>query len=318
MKINTLNLLFLILLLGCTPSQHSEETTTETPISDNYDYQLIDFTPYEENPVFAGTDTNTWDEQIRERGYILREGNTYYMWYTGYQGNDEVAKHLGYATSSDGLTWTRYSDNPIFDKSWVEDMIVVKHDSVYHMFAEGENDVAHRLTSTDRIHWEDHGSLDIRQTNGDPLTPGPYGTPTVWIEGDTWYLFYERNDLGIWLATSKDLEVWTNVQDEPVLEMGPEEYDKYGVAMNQVIKHDGLYYGYYHGTAFEDWSLWSTNLATSEDLIHWKKYEQNPIMEDDKSSGILVHDGEQYRLYTMHPEVSVHFSSGKAGEESSQ
>lgn len=42
-------------------------------------------------------------------------------------------------------------------------------------------------------------------------------------------------------------------------------------------------------------------------FIIWKKYGQNPIMEQNKSSGILVHDGEKYRLYTMRPEVAVHF-----------
>ena len=89
----------------------------------------------------------------------------------------------------------------------------------------GRNDVAHLLTSMDRVHWEEQGKLDIRTTLSKPLPPGPYGTPTVWIEGDTWYLFYERNDEGIWLATSKDRKVWTNVQDEPVIQMGPEPYD---------------------------------------------------------------------------------------------
>ena len=99
------------------------------------------------------------------------------------------------------------------------------------------------------------------------------------------------------------------MQDEPVINKGPELYDKYGVALNQVIKHNGKYYGYYHGTAFEDWSEWSTNVAVSTDLINWEKFKANPIMKENKSSGILVHDGSQYRLYTMHPEVCVHYSS---------
>ena len=99
------------------------------------------------------------------------------------------------------------------------------------------------------------------------------------------------------------------MQDEPVLHKGPESYDKYGVALNQVIKHNGMYYGYYHGTGVEDWSRWSTNVAVSRDLRNWKKYYANPIMKENKSSGILVYDGSQYRLYTMHPEVNVHFSS---------
>jgi hypothetical protein len=30
-----------------------------------------------------------------------------------------------------------------------------------------------------------------------------------------------------------------------------------------------------------------------------------PVSEN-KSSGIVVHDGERWRLYTMHPEVYLH------------
>jgi beta-1,2-mannobiose phosphorylase / 1,2-beta-oligomannan phosphorylase len=186
-------------------------------------------------------------------------------------------------------------------------MMVVRVDSLYYMFAEGKNDIAHWMTSKDRVHWSEHGPLDIRHVNNEKLSAGPYGTPTVWQENSLWYLFYERNDEGIWLATSADLKKWVNVQDEPVIRKGPETYDKFGLALNQIIKHDGLYYGYYHGTAFEDWHEWSTNVAASPDLIHWIKYPSNPIMGDNKSSGILVNDGLRYRLYTMHPQVAVHF-----------
>ena len=110
-----------------------------------------------------------------------------------------------------------------------------------------------------------------------------------------------------------DLKTWTNVQDEPVLHAGPEAYDRHGVAMNQVIRYKGRYYGYYHATAFPDWREWSTNVAVSDDLVHWKKYPANPIIGNNRSSGILVFDGELYRLYTMHPEVNLYFPSGMTG-----
>lgn len=267
---------------------------------------LVHFIPYKSNPVFSGTGSATWDSQIRERGYILREGSTWHMWYTGYTDINDT-KYLGYATSADGITWTRYKNNPVHSAGWVEDMCVVKSAGTYYMFAEGKGDTAHMLTSTDRIHWKEKGNLDIRRTNGAPIGKGPYGTPAVWKEKDTWYLFYERNDSGIWLATSKDLKTWTNVQDEPVLACGPGEYDKYAVAMNQVIKYKGLYYGYYHASAFKDWREWSTNVAVSKDLVHWRKYAYNPVIGNDKSSGIIVNDGTLYRLYTMHPEVNLYF-----------
>jgi predicted GH43/DUF377 family glycosyl hydrolase len=260
--------------------------------------------------VFAGTGGSGWDKQIRERGWIIRENNEWYLWYTGYTNIDSI-KYLGIATSHDGINWKRYNNNPIHNSSWVEDMCVIKSGSTYYMFAEGKGDTAHMLSSTDRIHWTEQGNLDIRLTNGNSISKGPYGTPTVLKEDGIWYLFYERDDLGIWLATSKDLKVWTNIQDEPVLRMGPETYDQYAVAMDQVIKYKGLYYGYYHASAFKDWHEWSSDVAVSKDLIHWKKYSRNPIVGNDKSSPVLVYDGRKYRLYTMHPEVNLYFSGNR-------
>jgi len=99
------------------------------------------------------------------------------------------------------------------------------------MFAEGKNDIAHRLSSRNGMHWTDHGSLDICKTDGTPIGPGPYGTPTAWFENGTWYLFYERGDQGGWLATSRDLKTWTNVKDDPVLARGPDSYDATAVAL---------------------------------------------------------------------------------------
>jgi len=268
--------------------------------------ELVHVVPYQKNPVFSGTDTTTWDRHIRERGWILNEDGEYHMWYTGYIKEDSE-KHLGYATSKDGLIWARYPSNPIYSSGWVEDVCVIKSGGTYYMFSEGRGDTAHLLTSTDRIHWAEQGNLDIRMMNGTPISPGPFGTPAVWKENDTWYLFYERNDLGIWLAVSKDLKVWTNVQDQPVIAMGPEAYDQFAVAMDQIIKYKGSYYGYYHASAYKDWREWSTNIAVSKDLVHWKKYPGNPVLKENKFSAIAVFDGKVHRLYAMHDKVTVHF-----------
>jgi predicted GH43/DUF377 family glycosyl hydrolase len=284
-----------------------QERDIPTANADEFPRELVEFTPYDGNPVFAGTGTDTWDRSIRERGYIVREADTYYLWYTGYRGARADSKSLGLATSRDGIHWTRSAANPVFKENWVEDMCVVKVDGLYTMFAEGRDDIAHQLTSTDRSTWHEQGALDIRQKDGHPISPGPYGTPTVWVENGTWYLFYERGDAGVWLATSTDRKVWTNVQDEPVIRPGPDRYDQEAVALDQVIKYQGRYYAFYHATARQPWKDWCTNVAVSSDLIHWRKYPRNPLLAGDKSSGIVVHDGTRFRLYTMHPDVQLYF-----------
>lgn len=272
--------------------------------------ELVAFTPLRAAPVFAGGGPGAWDEKIRERGWILREDGQWKMWYTGYNPARGKTMALGYATSPDGIAWTRHPGNPIHADHWVEDMMVVKHDGKYWMFAEGAADQAHLLVSDDGITWKRVGPLDVRKKNGQPIDPGPYGTPAAWFEDGVWRLFYERGDRGVWLATSKDMKVWTNVQDEPVIGVGPGEYDRDLVALNQIIKHRGRYYAYYHGSVKSGAGkgLWSTCVATSTDLLHWEKYAGNPLqpVAQNKSSGILVHDGEKFRLYTMHAAVHVH------------
>jgi beta-1,2-mannobiose phosphorylase / 1,2-beta-oligomannan phosphorylase len=270
-------------------------------------WRFVNWQPLADNPVFRGTASDTWDRKIRERGFIVVDRDrTYHLWYTGYAHDRPPTMSLGHATSRDGTHWQRDPSNPIFTDSWVEDMCVVPHDGQYEMFAEGKNDIAHRLSSADGLHWSEQGPLTIHKKNGEPIDPGPYGTPAAWFENGVWYLFYERGDNGVWLATSRDLKVWTNVQDDPVIAMGPEAYDRAAVAVNQIVKRDGFYYAFYHANSERPWKDWTICVARSPDLVHWQKYPGNPIIRNNCSSAVLVQTPEgKDRLYTMHPDVKV-------------
>ena len=126
----------------------------------------------------------TGTPRIRERGWILKDGDTWRLWYTGYDGTRDGKKMLGLATSPDGLRWTRHSANPIYRDRWVEDMQVIKHGDTYYMFSEGNDDQAQLLKSADGLAWERVGQLDVRLKNGEPIPPGPYGTPTAFFENE--------------------------------------------------------------------------------------------------------------------------------------
>jgi beta-1,2-mannobiose phosphorylase / 1,2-beta-oligomannan phosphorylase len=276
------------------------------PESDEFPSVLVKLMPYEKNPIFVARGPGHWDEKIRERGWVMREGNQWRMWYTGYQPSGQMK--LGYATSPDGITWQRYGDRPIYDERWVEDMMVVAHDGTYYMFAEGYQDRAQLLTSSDGIQWVYKWPLEIRRTNGEPISPGPYGTPTAWYADGHWWLLYERGDDAVWLAKSTDLRTWQHLQDEPVLQPGPGKYDSKKIAVNQLLSFHGRYYVYYHGLGDTNGN-WTTNIATSTDLRNWEKYEGNPLfpVETNKSSGFIVLDGNKARVYTMHSQVHLHF-----------
>lgn len=272
---------------------------------------LTRFTADEASPLFTGRPGH-WDAKIRERGWIVRDGSRWHLWYTGYDPNQQpLMMRLGYATSEDGLRWNRYADRPLIDNLWVEDMMVIRHNDQWLMFAEGKGDQAQLLTSRDGIHWDPKGSLDVRLTSGDPIPPGPFGTPTVYFENGVWNLFYERRDEGIWLARSTDLKKWTNVRDEPLIVPGPDAYDALMIAMNQVVLIDGKYVAVMHGTGTpQKPRQWCTTMAVSTDLVQWKKYSGNPLLPipENKSSGQLVFDGTRWRLYTMHDQIDLHWA----------
>ena len=97
------------------------------------------------------------------------------------------------------------------------------------------------------------------------------------------------------------------LRDEPVLVPGPESYDQRYIALNQVIRHKGRYYALYHGTGTAERPReWCIAIATSKNLLDWKKFPGNPLLRDNQSSGIFVHDGTDFRLYAMHKNVQVY------------
>ncbi len=282
----------------------------KTPPAAEFPLELVNWAPRPGNPVFTTAGPGQWDEKIRERGWILREGDTYRLWYTGYDGKREDIKLLGYATSPDGIHWTRSPKNPLVRNHWVEDMMVVHAGDTYYMFAEGEHDNhAEMLTSLDGIDWKWEGELDVRAADGKNAAKRPCGTPTVWVENGVWYLFYEWGDQGVWLAKTTDprSRVWTNVQDNPVMRLGPEKYDREMIAMDQVFQRGDAYFAIYHGSGSGEKvpRTWNTDIARSPDLVHWKKYAGNPIVDSNKSSGMVVPVGNGYRLYTMHDQIDV-------------
>ncbi|HLN52442.1 MAG TPA: T9SS type A sorting domain-containing protein [Lentimicrobium sp.] len=66
---------------------------------------------YSTDPVLPWGPAGSWDNLLVYAGTVLFDEGIYKMWYTGM--NTSYTYRIGYATSPDGIVWTRYQGNPI-------------------------------------------------------------------------------------------------------------------------------------------------------------------------------------------------------------
>jgi len=102
------------------------------------------------DPVLNGTYVSgDWDYNYVSRATIIKNADDdYEMWYSG--GHGRMDHGVGYATSSDGIHWTRHASNPIFHKDdtgypgnpWRQERTycpsVIKDGSSYKMWFAGK------------------------------------------------------------------------------------------------------------------------------------------------------------------------------------
>jgi len=71
--------------------------------------------------VLKGSDSTSWDSGGADRGLtVLFINGVYHLWYVGTNSDNlEIGSYwrIGYATSTDGINWIKYANNPIFEKT---------------------------------------------------------------------------------------------------------------------------------------------------------------------------------------------------------
>lgn len=222
-----------------------------------------------------------WDGYGVRYPYILLEGDTYKMWYTGYDfyGTSQI----GYATSSDGISWTRYGDTPVlpvgapgeWDDSFMELATVLKVGSQYQMWYGGfGGDTPAQIgyaTSPDGITWTKYASNPIIGPGSETWNNVGVQHPHVIYDGSEYKLFVMTlGDDGSGAApyyaylTSTDGLTGTWDPGNPVFSRDWEEWLWRPFVMQE-------------GTEFTQWySLWSQGAAhigyaTSDDGLEWDR-----------------------------------------------
>jgi len=194
----------------------------------------IDWIKYAGNPVLTIGDPGQWDETEVGGPRVLYDGTTYHMWYHGFSG--ACCDSIGYATSTDGINWTKYAGNPVFgpgdpgqwDEGFVFFSAVITDSGQLHMwystafkpFGVGIGYV----TSTDGISWTRFLSAPV-VTVGDPGTWDEHYVfaPTVLENQNTYHMWYTGSPGGpssFGYATSPDGISWTKSISNPVFSPG--------------------------------------------------------------------------------------------------
>jgi uncharacterized repeat protein (TIGR01451 family) len=304
-------------------------TRTATVIVDG---AICDLTKHAGNPVLATGASGSWDDEAAWGPVVLKEGNSYKMWYTGSDGANP--SKIGLATSTDGINWTKSSANPVLspDASWDESGVragaVIFDDGLYKMWytmVTGTRTQIGYATSPDGITWNKYGP------NGFALSVGAYGSwedegvsdPIVIKEGGAYHLWYTGNDgatLRIGHATSYGI-VWTKDPANPVLDLGsPGAWDWLHVYGPSVVKVGAEYKLWYSGETLP--AAWQTGYATSSDGSTWTR---GKMLIPEGASGAfdaasadypsVMVDGDKYKVWYSGLNNSGDYTIGYATAE---
>jgi predicted GH43/DUF377 family glycosyl hydrolase len=145
----------------------------------------------------------------------------YRMWYSG--GEQYEPNAIGYATSSDGLKWTRHESNPIFRpeprNAWEKDRVtacqVVRDGDAYLMFYIGFRDEQHAQIGLARspdgvTGWRRHPANPILRPGEGMWDADAVYKPYAIFDGRRWLLWYNGRkgnveQIGVAIHEGKDL-----------------------------------------------------------------------------------------------------------------
>jgi predicted GH43/DUF377 family glycosyl hydrolase len=213
-------------------------------------------------PVLEAS-SSSWEGSYVSIGSVLWNGSVFTMYYRGVGGQAgtvEANGAVGLATSPDGVTWTKYSGNPVMratgsaDSELLSTPYVIQTGGSYKMWYTCENPVLAEVaicyaSSSDGKTWSKNSSPVLMPGSGWESTA--LYSPSVIFDGTTYGMWYTGENqtqfYGIGYATSKDGVTWVKSPNNPILSNGPAAWDQGGVENPCVIQYNDTYLLYYDG-----------------------------------------------------------------------
>lgn len=219
----------------------------------------LDWETLPADPVLEPT-PGSWDYLGVRNPCVLHGGASYEMWYEG-QGEDHT--RFGYATSPDGVVWTKYEGNPILDVgppgSWDDTDIwgasVIFNGSTYEMWYsgfDGDKDYIGYATSPDGTEWTKHEQNPVLDVG----LPGSWddaevADPHVLLTGSEYQMWFAGFDGLQWRTGYASFTYgggWVKYEGNPVLREGNAgEWDDRYAAGPSVLRFGETYHLYYFG-----------------------------------------------------------------------
>jgi predicted GH43/DUF377 family glycosyl hydrolase len=216
--------------------------------------------------VLGPNPSSGWEDEVN-RPVVIKGNAGYQMWYTG-QTSD--TSYIGYATSTDGLKWTRWSTEPVMrpDLAWEKQSVMAPYvmwnqsAGVYNMWYSGgdqyEPDAIGFATSLDGQLWTKRGAPVLSATNDGSWEGYKVAAGQV-LQDNGWYVmfyigFKDIDHAQIGIARSRDgITGWQKNPANPIIRPGfPWAWDYDAVYKPfAVLTDDGwyLWYNGRHGTA---------------------------------------------------------------------
>lgn len=264
-----------------------------------------------DEPVYIDQD-DSWAKDPS----VIKAGDTFYMYYTSanpWQGDGSGGKgepRLDYATSPDGLKWTRRGVAIAKGRPGEWDGVrpqapakPILKDGVYYMYYAGAGDrvTTGFATSTDLVHW-------VKSPKNPVLDDGKVNDPFVWFEDGTYYLFYTtQGGENIYYVTSTNLVDWSKT---PVFTGASGE----GSTM---VKNHGVYsllacVGWSHKGEY--YKSWTTTNLTARFVDRGRLKMKLPKWASGATGhgDLVVHDNEYWLYFQATADVGRTFLIGLA------